>query len=288
MTFLPLAILALVQGITEFLPISSSGHLILARLAMAEGGLQHTNLTLNQELAFDAAVHIGTLAAMAVYFRTDIAAAIGGILDIAARRQSDRARLALNLLVASIPIGIVGYAAKDPIEILLRDHGLVIPIIAATTFGFGIVLYVADFIGARRQGRQGRMASQSGGTMSVASALFIGMAQILALIPGTSRSGVTISAARLLGLTRSEATRFSLLLSGPAIFGAFILLGRDVAQARDFAFGADALLAMIFAFIVALGAITGLMRWVARASFTPFVIYRLLLGSGLAAIYFLG
>lgn len=283
MAFLPLAILALVQGITEFLPISSSGHLILARLAMTETGLGQPTLTLSQELAFDAAVHLGTLAAMIVYFRADIATAIAGLFDLAARRRSARAQLSVNLIIASIPVGVVGFVAKDSIEILLRDHDLILPVIAATTFGFGAVLYLADFIGARRQ-----IKRDDETPLSAWAALFVGLTQTLALIPGTSRSGVTISAARLLGLPRTEATRFSLLLSGPAIFGAFLLLGRDVLQARDFAFGGDALLAMVFAFVVALAAIAILMRWVARASFTPFVIYRLILGLVLGAIYVLG
>jgi undecaprenyl-diphosphatase len=272
LAFLPLAILALIQGITEFLPISSSGHLIGARAILDQTEMMDGHLSLGQELAFDVAVHLGTLVAVLIYFRRDIAMVCLGLIDLPAGRKTERGGLALNLIVASLPIILAGYLGKNLIETMLRDHDIAIIVVAVATGFFGIVLYLADRIGSRL-----RTSGRGRENISVGAALFIGLAQSLALVPGTSRSGITITAARLLGLDRTLATRFSMLLSVPAILGAGVLLGRDVVRAGDFAFGADALWAMALAFAAALIAIRFLMLWVARASFTPFVLYRIVL-----------
>ncbi|MCZ6764922.1 MAG: undecaprenyl-diphosphate phosphatase [Alphaproteobacteria bacterium] len=286
MAFFPIAILALVQGITEFLPISSSGHLILTRLAMAEAGGLNSGfdmaLTQNQALAFDVAVHLGTLIAVIVYFRRDVATVIAGCLDVAARRHSPAARLAINVAVASLPVGIVGLTAKDMIENLVRDPAVVLPVIAVATIGFAILLHFADRQGARRQARTGP------GEIDLKGAVLIGLAQTLALIPGTSRAGVTMTAARALGCARVEAARFSMLLSIPAIVGAGLLLGRDVVRAGEFVFGMEAVAAMVLSFLAALFAVVALMRWLARAGFTPFVLYRIALGTALLIWVFVG
>ena len=284
MAFLPLAILALVQGITEFLPISSSAHLLLARDAMVGVGLQGHALSQHQELALDVAVHLGTLAAVTLYFWRDVAVVVGGCFDVVARRRTGAGRLALHLAIASLPVAIAGFFAKDLIENLLRGDRLVVSVIALATIGFAVLLYLGDRIGARLPDGHAKRLD----TMSPGHALWIGLAQVFALIPGTSRAGVTISAARFFGYDRTEAARFSFLLSVPAILGAGMLLGLDIVEAGDVAFGIDAAVAMGLAFAAAFVSIALLMRWLTHAGFTPFVVYRLILGAGLLAWVLLG
>ena len=145
-------------------------------------------------------------------------------------------------------------------------------VIAWTTLGFGVLLWVADKFG---------MTLRTIEHLSWGGVLFIGLAQVLALIPGTSRSGITITAARLLGMERLEAARFSMLLSIPTILGAGVLSSYDLFKAGDMALGLDALIAATLAFLTAILAIWALMKWLRRSSFTPFVIYRILLATGL-------
>ena len=249
-------ILALVQGITEFLPISSSGHLIL----VAEVSGQ------DQGLLLDVAVHVGTLGAVVAYFWRDLLAMLVGVAGLAKGRISADARLAGTLVVASIPAALVGLLAKDFIEASLRSPA----IIAWTTVIFGVLLYIADKVG---------MTIRRIGHVGLAHALLLGLAQVLSLVPGTSRSGVTMTAARLLGYERADAARYSMLMSIPIISGAGLLLGLDIAQAEHAALGADVVLAVLLSFGAALGAIALLMAWVTRVGFTPFVVYRLLLGA---------
>ncbi|MBT5810426.1 MAG: undecaprenyl-diphosphate phosphatase, partial [Rhodospirillaceae bacterium] len=145
-------------------------------------------------------------------------------------------------------------------------------VIAWTTLGFGVLLWLVDRLGLTIRRIE---------HLGVFNALFIGMAQVLALVPGTSRAGVTITAARLLGMERSEAARFSMLMSIPTILGAGLLIGLDLYESGDVALRTDVFLAVGLSFVTALVAIWGLMTWLRRSSFTPFVMYRMLLAAGL-------
>jgi len=254
MTALQLIVLALIQGISEFLPVSSSAHLILV------GQFAHWA---DQGLAFDAAVHAGTLTAVMLYFRRDLAA----LARAALRRDGDpvQRRLLLGLALASLPALAVGALAAGWIELWLRSP----LVIAATTIVFGLALGLADRLGARRR----RMES-----LNLRGALLIGLAQMLALVPGTSRSGVTITAALALGLEREAAARYSFLLSIPIIAaaGGWGLVS-GLAAGGGFEFGrflVGALIAGVFAWLT----IAAFLAWLRRFGLAPFVIYRLILG----------
>ena len=264
MPILHIAILALVQGITEFLPISSSGHLVLVPTLLAWP---------DQGLGIDVAVHVGTLGAVLLYFWRDTAALATGFWRTLKGngRRDPGARLLYLLAVASVPVFVAGVLIDAYLEPLLRN----LEIIGWTMLGFGIVLWISDRIGltVRRIEHLG-----------LGDAILIGLAQALALIPGTSRAGITMSAARILGIERSEAARFSMLLSIPAIIGAGTLKGIDLYRAHDAVMLADSIMAAVMALLAALVAIGLLMAWLKRATFTPFVIYRILLGGGLLAL----
>ena len=259
LTLLHIIVLALVQGITEFLPISSSAHLILV-----------PELTgwPDQGLMIDIAVHVGTLAAVMIYFRREFWSLALGILSLSLGRWGPEARLALNILIATPPVIVAGLVLRDYVDGPLRS----IAVIGWTTLGFGLLLYAADRLGLRIRRIE---------HMAAGGAVIIGLFQMLAPIPGVSRSGITMTAARFLGYERVEAARFSLLLSMPVIIGAGTLAGSELYNSGNVVLGFDALLAMLLAFVSALIALALMMRWLRRASFTPFVIYRLCLGAGL-------
>ena len=269
MPLLHLFVLSLVQGITEFLPISSSGHLVLTWEVLGSDVPEH------DQLIVDIAVHVGTLAAVCGYFRRDIADMVTGVFAGLAGRPTAGTRLAVFVVLATLPVIAAGFLLKDMVDDVLRSA----EVIAWTTLGFGVLLYVADKAGA-----QLRRVSD----MRWADALIIGLMQILALVPGTSRSGITMTAGRLLGYDRREAARFSMLLAIPAIAGAGTLAGLDVYQSGNLALGLDALIAAAMAFAAAWAAIALLMRWLSHASFTPFVIYRIALGGLLLALIYTG
>jgi undecaprenyl-diphosphatase len=255
--WLQVIVLAIVQGITEFLPISSSGHLILVP--------KFTSWP-DQGLAFDLAVHLGTLAAVVFYFREELGRMSADLSrSIRMRRPVGDSRLAWAVLWGTIPVGLAGLVFDDTIEMRLRAPVL----IAATTIGFGLLLWVADY----------RKGERSEHELSWRDVLVIGCAQALALVPGTSRSGVTISAAMLLGLSREGAARFSFLLAVPvtALAG-----GLKIAQLASRAepvewapFFVGAALAAATAFLC----IHYFLKWVTRFGLMPFVLYRLALGA---------
>lgn len=265
MPLLHVVILAIVQGITEFLPISSSGHLVLVWEGVQASGMQVPEQTMNQQLTLDVAVHVGTLFAVCLYFRRDIGVMLVGLGKVATGRLDAGARLAFFILLSALPLAVVGGLFKDAIALNLHD----IEVVAWATIGFGIVLYLAD-----RAGMTLRRIEH----MTVLSAVLIGLAQVLALVPGTSRAGITMSMARILGFERAEAARFSMLMAIPAISGAGLLVSVDLIDAGDVTLGANAIIAAGLAFIFALIAIAALIGWLQRASFTPFVVYRLILG----------
>jgi undecaprenyl-diphosphatase len=258
MPILHLAVLAVVQGITEFLPISSSGHLIL---------VPHLTGWDDQGLVIDVAVHVGTLGAVMAYFWRDMLAMTLGAGQLVTGRVTERARLALYVVLATVPVVIAYLLFKDVIENGLRDPA----VIAWATIGFGIALWLADRFGGHLRKL---------GALTLPHALVVGLAQALALVPGTSRSGITMTAARMLGYERTDAARFSMLLSIPTIIAAGVAKTPDLIAAGDLVLR-DAALAVLLSFVAALIAIAALMRWLRTAGFTPFVVYRLLLGIGL-------
>ena len=258
---LHIVILSLIQGITEFLPISSSGHLVLVPALTG---------WVDQGLTIDVAVHVGTLLAVILYFWRDVLAMIQGVLNVLRGRVDHHARLAGLIVLATLPVIGAGY--------FLNDYGMEglrsVTIIGWATLGFGVVLYLTDKLGMTLR----RMEH-----LGISDAVVIGLSQVLALIPGTSRSGITMSAARLLGVERSDAARFSMLLSIPTIVGAGLLKGLELYQSGDAQLTSDAILAAGLSFVSALVAVFLLMAWLKRSDFTPFVIYRVILGVGLLA-----
>jgi undecaprenyl-diphosphatase len=258
MDVLQIIVLALVQGITEFLPVSSSAHLVLIP--------ELTGWT-DQGIGLDVAVHLGSLLAVLVYFRRDAAQMVKELAGPRKASTGEGGRLLLKVAIGAVPVLIAGALLRDFIESELRSA----LVIAWMTVAFAILLYLAD-----RCRSAGSIVD-----MRLRDALFIGLAQVLALVPGVSRAGVTMTAARFLGYSRSEAARFSLLLSVPTILGASALVGRELYASGELALQREAWLAAGFAFLAALVSISAMMRWLRRASFTPFVVYRLLLGVGL-------
>ena len=266
---LHLFILALVQGVTEFLPISSSGHLVVAWEFFDARGWDVTQQSESQRLVIDIAVHVGTLAAVCLYYWRDLWLMAAGMARLLIGQWTPGARLALLVILATLPVVGAGYLFKDTITQSLHGN---VEIVAWTTIGFGILLFIADRLA---------MTVRRVEHITIFQALFIGLSQVLALIPGTSRSGITMTAARFFGYERPEAARFSLLLSIPTILGAGVLAGMDLREAGDSVLQFQALVAAVISFGTALLAIVLMMRWLSHAGFTPFVVYRILLGAAI-------
>ncbi|SHH48282.1 undecaprenyl-diphosphate phosphatase [Cognatishimia maritima] len=253
-----LILLAVVQGITEFLPVSSSGHLILLPNALG---------TADQGQFLDVSVHVGTLGAVILYFWKDVRGALLGLPALARGNTNDPgARLALLLIIATIPVIFFGvFLALTGLNDLLRS----VAVIGWTMLGFGLVLWWAD-----RRGAQTLRTED----WSMKHAIQMGLWQAIALIPGTSRSGITITGARALGYDRESSARLAILMSIPAIIasGGYLLLDTGLyltgPQARD------AAIAAVLAFGAALLALKLMMRLLQSVSFTPYVIYRVCLG----------
>ena len=253
-------LLALLQGITEFLPISSSAHLILpAELSDWP----------DQGLTFDIAVHLGSLAGVLAYFRADCRAfAASGWRYLRFRERDEHLDWLLKLAVATAPIAIAGGLLHETVRSQLRS----LEVIAATTIVFGLILWWAD----TRRG--------SGATLSWRHALLIGGAQMFALVPGTSRSGVVISAALLLGLSRTLAARIAFLLAIPAIAGAAILAGLKSPVAEAAAQPIDLVVGATVAGVSAWLCVHFFLALVERTGMLPYAIYRLALGLVLIAV----
>ena len=260
MSLLHIFVVAVIQGITEFLPISSSGHLILIP-AFTDWP--------DQGRGIDVAVHVGTLLAVLIFFWRDVLGAAGGFLQIFLGRITAGGRLALALILGTIPVVIAGYFAAAS---GLIDQMRSAEVIGWTMLGFGVLLYIADKVGMKIRRLE---------HMTYFSALLIGLAQVLALIPGTSRSGITMTAARFLGFEAYAAARFSMLMSIPTILAAGLLDGVKLHEAGQLDFGSDAVITAGLAFLCAMGALAAMMAWLRHADFTPFVIYRIILGIGL-------
>lgn len=254
-----LVILALIQGITEFLPVSSSGHLILYPVLTGEQ---------DQGQTIDVAVHVGTLFAVLIYFRQDVIRVIHGLLSLMKlNHRTSEAHLAILLILSTIPVVIAGaFLSLSG----LNDHLRSIAVIGWATIIFGVVLYVADGFGGQ---------AKSTDNWTLKDAIAMGLAQVIALIPGASRSGVTMSMARGLGYKRVDAARLSMLMSIPTIVAAGALTSLKLVSSGDLALGMDAAIAAILAFVAALAALTLMMRMLQTWSMAPFVIYRMILGT---------
>lgn len=264
MTLLNLLVLALIQGITEFLPISSSAHLIL---------LPQLTGMVDQGLVIDVAVHVGTLLAVMLYFRADVVMVARGIPRLLRGRiDSPGSRMAFLLIIATIPVMALGLVLK---ETGLVDQLRSMAVIGWTMLIFGIVLYVAD-----KRGAEERIATD----WTLRDAIVLGLWQALALIPGTSRSGITITGARLLGFERHDAARLSMLMSIPTIIASGGLTALDLIGNVNSQTLIDGSIAAGLAFVSALLALSLMMRLLNAVSFTPYVIYRIILGAVLLVL----
>ena len=264
MTLFYLLLIAAIQGVTEFLPISSSGHLVLLPQLSGQN---------DQGLALDVAVHVGSLAAVILYFRSDVAMALGGTVRLLRGHVDTKgAFLALCLAISCVPVVITGLILYlTGLDEMLRS----IAVIGWAMLGFGLVLYWADKTGT---------TERTSDRWTLRHAALMGLAQALALIPGTSRSGITITAARKLGYDREGAARLSMLMSIPTIAASGILLSTDVIGNADWSAARLGLIAACFSFATALGALALMMRLLRSVSFTPYVIYRVILGALLLVV----
>ena len=256
-------VMGIVQGLTEFLPISSSGHLIIVPYLL---GWNDPFIT---SLAFSVILHIGTLVALLVFFRADwirlVPAGLAAIRDRSFRADTDR-RLAWLLVTATIPGAIAGFLLNDLIEERFRDVGLVALMLVVGA----VILWLADRWGARTKGVEDVTFPQAAG---------FGAAQAIALVPGISRSGISISAARLAGLDREAAARFSFLMATPITAGAAIFEVRKLAtgEAGVAVSVGPLVVGLIAAFISGMLAIGLMLRYLRTRSLTIFVVYRLIL-----------
>ncbi|ORU91148.1 MAG: undecaprenyl-diphosphatase [Cycloclasticus sp. symbiont of Poecilosclerida sp. N] len=256
--------LGFLQGLTEFLPVSSSAHLILLPLLL---GWE------DQGLAFDVAVHVGSLLAVTTYFRKDLSRIIlAWFVSVFKQQKTQDSRLAWFIIIGTIPVGLVALFANDLIELYLRSP----IVIAMATIVFGLLLWRADTTGAQIREQE---------NLVLKDALIVGLYQVLALIPGTSRSGVTMTAGLFLGLTRDAAARFSFLLSVPLIFLAGSLktihLIESPVPVDWFSIIAGVLVSAVSAF----ACITLFLKVLEKVGMLPFVIYRLILGVFLLYLY---
>ncbi len=263
--FLEVIVLALVQGLTEFLPISSSAHLILVPKVFGWP---------DQGLAFDVAVHLGTLFAVVLVFRHEIWAILSSWSCAMVGKDHDQAdaHLGWSLLIASIPVVVTGFLFEDFVETSLRSA----LVIAFTTAFFGVLLWLAD----RR-----RKSVDDEHAVTYRMAFLIGVAQVFALIPGTSRSGVTITACLALGLSRETAARFSFLMSIPAICGASLLETIELINHGGFVDWSLIGFGLIAAFLSAYLCIKLFLQTIDKIGMLPFMIYRLVLAAILFVVF---
>ncbi len=271
MTLTQIVVLALIQGITEFLPVSSSAHLILPGKLLGWP---------DQGLAFDVAVHVGTLLAVIFYYLSDLVKiATYTIESVVKRRITPVSRIGWFIIIATIPAGLCGFLFESLVSSAARS----LQVIACTTAGFGLLLGLASYCNRRLCWRtvlsiEGERAD-SLRHLTLQQAVIIGLAQAIALIPGTSRSGITLTAGLFLGLRPEAAARFSFLLSIPIILASGLLEGIKLYQ--DPAAAAvdpiEMLVGALIAFITAICVIHLFMKFISRSGMALFVIYRLLL-----------
>jgi len=251
-------VLGIVQGLTEFLPISSSAHLLILSQVFGWD---------DPGAAFTAVTQIGTELAVIIYFRREIAAILRAwarSFTHAEARHDPDARMGWLVIIGTIPIAVLGLLFKDQIETAFRNLWLV----ALMLIVFGLILGVADALGARVKTER---------DLTVRDGILYGLAQSLALIPGVSRSGATISAGLAMGYTRASAARYAFLLAIPAVLMSGLFEARKISSEPNVSWG-PTLLATIIAFSVGFAVIAWLMKWLTTRSYLPFVIYRVALG----------
>lgn len=266
MEFIQVSVLAIIQGITEFLPISSSGHLIIPTEVWGWP---------DQGLVFDVAVHLGSLTAVVYYFRLQIIELVwAGWQSIAKQQHTTESKLAWFLILATIPAGLTGFLLNDYVEQYARSIALV----GSTSIVFGLLLYISDGV----RGKKGTLKD-----ITWKAALFIGMAQVLALLPGTSRSGITMTAGLMMNLSRHAASQFSFLLAIPIIAASALLeltqFYQVGATTSDWLF---LLYGTLLSAVVSYFCIHYFLQLIQKLGFLPFVVYRVLLGMVLLGIYF--
>lgn len=257
-------VLALVQGLTEFLPISSSAHLILFPRLLGWP---------DQGLAFDVAVHVGTLCAVVLYFRRDLTPmARDWIKSLLTRQNTANSRLAWAVLWGTVPVGLAGLLLKGYVENNLRSE----LVIAAATIMFGVLLWVAD---AKGRGKRDEFS------LRISDIAIIGVAQAFALIPGTSRSGATMTAGLILGLSREGSARFSFLLSIPVIALAGMMLSVDLVEQPGVVDWGAIVIGVVTSAVTAYLCIHFFLKLLERIGMLPFVIYRFVLGFFLVYLF---
>ncbi len=258
MTGLQIIVLAIVQGLTEFLPISSSGHLVLVPYLVE---------WTDQGLAFDVAVHFGSLLAVCIFFREDILGLLRGAGQLLGGNvRLPQATMTLAIGLGTVPAAVAGLLFASWIEANLREPSIIIYTLA----GYGILMALADRLGS---------SERIIGDMRIRDAFMIGCAQALALVPGTSRSGVTITAARFMGFKRQDAARFSFLLSAPVILLATLYKGFELVSGEPPVPWGELAVGALVSAIVAYLSIEFFMRFVGRIGLLPFAVYRLVLAA---------
>ncbi|MBX9621237.1 MAG: undecaprenyl-diphosphate phosphatase [Alphaproteobacteria bacterium] len=256
MTLEQILLLSFIQGVTEFLPISSSGHLVLVP---ALCGWR------DQGLMFDVAAHLGTLGSVLIYFHKDVISLFKGTFSLLRGKVNENTQLLINLMIATIPVVLLGLVFEKWAGDALRS----VTVIAWVGIIFGLILYVAD--------RYGQMIETVTDT-NLKRAVYFGLAQCVALVNGVSRSGACLTAGRFMNYKRADAARFAFLMSIPTITAAGVLKGYQFVKEGDMSLLNDALLVMAFSFFFGFCAIAFMMRWLQKSTLTPFVIYRVLLG----------
>ena len=255
MYFFPVIALAIIQGITEFLPVSSSAHLVIASDFIEFA---------YENIALDVSLHLGTLLAVIIYFRSDILLIMSGIID----SQSKGRNTAIQIFIATLPIVVLGgFAFMTGIV----EHFRNIQVIALSTIIFGIVLYYTDI--------QNDKKIKTIDELKIGESFIIGLFQVLAIIPGTSRSGIVYSGGRFLNLSRIEALRFAMLLSIPTILLSAFIPTYKFVESPSSEFLLISTVGVIVSFGTAYLSISLLMSWVRKFSMVPFVVYRIILGS---------
>ncbi len=258
--------LALLQGFTEFLPISSSGHILLPKELLGWP---------DQGLIFDVAVHVGSLLAVLLYFRKDIATLFRAWLRSCLKQEhSSDSRLAWFVILATIPAGLVGFLLND----FVAQYSRSMLVIGITSIVFAALLYLSEQIGRQELDLK---------KLTLKTSLIIGFFQMMALIPGTSRSGATMTAALFCGLTRQAAAKFSFLLAIPIIAAGGLLEGIEMWQVGTAGQWGDLLYAMVVSALMSYLCIHYFLQLIERVGFLPFVIYRVVMGVMLIAVYYL-
>lgn len=282
MTLIHVIVLAIIQGLTEFIPVSSSAHLILPSQLLENWP--------DQGIDFDIAVHVGTLLAVIIFYRNDIFKMVKSFVTntLKLKFPSDEyGKMAYYVLLATIPVGIAGILLKDYIEVYARDG----KVIALTTILFGILLYLAQKANDRHAQKNAEDKNLTNDTISkynkltIKGALVVGLSQMLAIIPGTSRSGITLTAGYFLGISPAQAAKFSFLLSIPTIAASALLALKDFVVEQSTVPASYIVIAMGVSFVTAYIVIKLFLELLNKLGLLPYVIYRIILGLFLLYVF---